>query len=152
MGGGRGKRIRPQDDSLNYKSEKHKNINGRKFLPFGSPGFCPAIFIFLFARALHSAQTPLRRSNTDRSVLDENELPTSLDAFQTGRLSRSIEVPYYEHQRRNLTFQATWLGSLFQKNHGVRIYDIGLLIRLVVWSGQRNLPDVNRSSRRLGLD
>jgi len=57
------------------------------------------------------------------------------DFLQTGRLSRTIEVPYYERLRRELPFAATTVGSLFQKKHGVRIYDIGTRIEWVEWAG-----------------
>jgi hypothetical protein len=49
-----------------------------------------------------------------------------MDAFQTGRLSRTVEVPYYERQRRALGWSTTFVGSLFGAKHGVRIYDIDL--------------------------
>jgi len=84
-----------------------------------------------------AGQTPMRRSTTDQS---EGDLPASLDAFQTGRLTRTIEVPYYERQRRILPFQATWLGSLFQKKHGVRIYDIDLQEDWVLIENFSNSP------------
>ena len=62
-----------------------------------------------------------------------------MDAFQTGRLSRTVEVPYYERQRRALGWSAIFVGSLFSAKHGVRIYDIDLhedwvLIENMTWA------------------
>lgn len=80
--------------------------------------------------------TPLKRQSTVRSPPRDADGPRSnipdipLD-FQTGRLTRSIEIPFYEIQRRNLQFHGTWLGSWFTKKHGVRIYDIGEFYSLV---------------------
>ena len=51
----------------------------------------------------------------------------ALEAFQTGKLTRTIELPYYEKQRRSLQLESTWLGKLFSRHHGIRIYDIGTL-------------------------
>ena len=68
--------------------------------------------------------TPLVRNRSLNDPIDNQG--AFLDAFQTGRLTRTIEIPYYEQQRRTLQFQATWLGSLFEKKHGLRIYDIDL--------------------------
>lgn len=47
------------------------------------------------------------------------------ESFSTGRLTRTVEIPYYETQRRRLHLEATWLGKLFHPNYGVRIYDMG---------------------------
>lgn len=79
--------------------------------------------------------TPLKRQSTVRSPPRDNEELIQDDGgppvdFQTGRLTRSIEIPFYEEQRRNLQFNPTWLGSLFTKKHGIRIYDIGIYMYL----------------------
>jgi hypothetical protein len=46
-------------------------------------------------------------------------------SFSTGRLTRTVEIPYYENQRRNVSPYSWTPLKLFNPNYGVRIYDMG---------------------------
>eukprot|EP00615_Pteridomonas_danica_P007424 CAMPEP_0114355942 /NCGR_PEP_ID=MMETSP0101-20121206/20607_1 /TAXON_ID=38822 ORGANISM="Pteridomonas danica, Strain PT" /NCGR_SAMPLE_ID=MMETSP0101 /ASSEMBLY_ACC=CAM_ASM_000211 /LENGTH=206 /DNA_ID=CAMNT_0001498161 /DNA_START=20 /DNA_END=637 /DNA_ORIENTATION=- len=90
--------------------------------------------------------TPLKRQSTARTeVRDADGRQNSAnsgqdEAHQTGRLSRTIEIPFYESRRRILQFHGTWLGSLFTRKHGVRIYDIDLEEDWVLIENMTNKP------------